>query len=52
MTVDYRFRNDAEITDISAAVFFTETLPGLWQTSAGLERISKVREAAYRTVSQ
>ena len=36
MTVDYRFRNDTEITDISAAVFFTETLPGLWQTSAGL----------------
>jgi hypothetical protein len=36
MTVDYRFRNDSEISDVSAEVFFTETLPGLWQTCAGL----------------
>ena len=36
MTVDYRIRNDAEISDISAKAFFTETLPGLWETSSGL----------------
>jgi len=36
MTVDYRIRNDAEIGDISAGVFFAETLPGLWETSKAL----------------
>ena len=36
MTVDHRFRYDTEITDVSAAVFFTETLPGLLETSAEL----------------
>ena len=33
MTFDYRTRNDTDISDISADVFFTETLPELWETS-------------------
>jgi hypothetical protein len=36
MSFDYRIRNDTEISDISAEVFFTETLPGLWETSSRL----------------
>jgi hypothetical protein len=36
MTVDYRFRNDAEIDDVSATLFFSETLPALLASSAEL----------------